>query len=308
MIITVPIKTEKDIATPGPNVLVLGYFDGVHLGHQKLFEIASNIAAEKRQGVALVTFNESPKLTLNQYSPEHLLHILNASERERRLKRAGVESLYLMDFTSRVANMTAQEFIDTYVKEAKADTIVVGFDYTLGSDRKTAEDLKELFHGEVVVVPPVEDEKGKISSTRIRQAILDGDVREAAHLLGTPLPSRGMVVHGNARGRTIGYPTANLVLRDRTYMPADGVYVVDIEVQRQRYRGMASVGKNVTFDGEEPRFEVNIFDFSDDIYGETVIVYWLDRVREMVKFDSVEELVDQLQKDEEIAWNWKDAE
>ncbi|MTV85770.1 bifunctional riboflavin kinase/FAD synthetase, partial [Streptococcus pneumoniae] len=87
-----------------------------------------------------------------------------------RLKRAGVESLYLMDFTSRVANMTAQEFIETYVKEAKADTIVVGFDYTLGSDRKTAEDLKELFHGEVVIVPPVEDEKGKISSTRIRQA------------------------------------------------------------------------------------------------------------------------------------------
>ena len=105
-----------------------------------------------------------------------------------------------------------------------------------------------------------------------------------------------MVVHGNARGRTIGYPTANLVLRDRTYMPADGVYVVDIEVQRQRYRGMASVGKNVTFDGEEPRFEVNIFDFSDDIYGETVMVYWLDRVRDMVKFDSVEELVDQPRK------------
>jgi len=154
----------------------------------------------------------------------------------------------------------------------------------------------------------LEDEKGKISSTRIRQAILDGDVKEVNHLLGTPLPSRGMVVHGNARGRTIGYPTANLVLRDRTYMPADGVYVVDVEVQRQRYRGMASVGKNVTFDGEEPRFEVNIFDFSDDIYGETVMVYWLDRVRDMVKFDSVEELVDQLQKDEEIARNWKDGE
>lgn len=301
MIITVPIKTEKDIATPGPNVLVLGYFDGVHLGHQKLFEIASNIAAEKRQGVALVTFNESPKLTLNQYSPEHLLHILNASERERRLKRAGVESLYLMDFTSRVANMTAQEFIDTYVKEAKADTIVVGFDYTLGSDRKTAEDLKELFHGEVVIVPPVEDEKGKISSTRIRQAILEGDVKEAGKLLGFPLPTRGVVVHGNARGRTIGFPTANLVNLDRTYMPADGVYAVDVEIQRKVYRGMASLGKNETFDGEEERFEVHIFDFSDDIYGETVIVSWLDRIRDMVKFDSVDQLVKQLEEDERIA-------
>ena len=112
-----------------------------------------------------------------------------------------------------------------------------------GSDKKTADELKDYFDGEIIIVPPVEDEKGKISSTRIRQAILDGDVKEVNQLLGTPLPSRGMVVHGNARGRTIGYPTANLVLRDRTYMPADGVYVVDIEVQRQRYRGMASVGK-----------------------------------------------------------------
>ena len=101
--------------------------------------------------------------------------------------------------------------------------IVAGFDYTFGSDQKTAEDLKDYFDGEVIIVPPVEDEKGKISSTRIRQAILDGNVKEAGELLGAPLSSRGMVVHGNARGRTIGYPTANLVLLDRTYMPADGV-------------------------------------------------------------------------------------
>ena len=229
------------------------------------------------------------------------MHILNAEERERKLKRSGVEALYLMDFTSRVANMTAQEFVNIFVKEVKADTIVVGFDYSLGSDRKSAEDLKEIFDGEVVIVPPVEDEKGKISSTRVRQCIVDGNVKEAAQLLGAPLPSRGVVVHGNARGRTIGYPTANLVLLDRTYMPADGVYTVDIEIQRKIYRGMASVGKNVTFDGVEERFEVHIFDFSDDIYGERVTVYWLDRIRDMVKFNSVEQLVDQLESDEKIA-------
>ena len=301
MIITVPIKTEKDIATPGPNVLVLGYFDGIHLGHQKLFDVAGEVASEKQMGVALVTFNESPKLTLNPYSPEHLLHILNAEERERKLKRAGVESLYLMDFTSRVANLTAQEFVNTYVREAKADTIVVGFDYTLGSDRKTAEDLQDIFDGDVIIIPPIEEEKGKISSTRIRKAILEGDVKEARKLLGAPLPTRGVVVHGNARGRTIGYPTANLVLLDRTYMPADGVYSVDIEIQRKIYRGMASVGKNMTLDGEEERFEVHIFDFDADIYGETVKVYWLNRIRDMVKFDHVEDLVNQLDKDASIA-------
>ena len=301
MIVTIPIKTEKDIATPGPTVLVLGYFDGVHVGHQKLFDIAGEIASRKHLSVAVITFNESPKLTLHQYNPEQLLHILNAEERERKLKRSGVEALYLMDFTSRVANMTAQEFVNTFVKEVKADTIVVGFDYSLGSDRKSAEDLKEIFDGEVVIVPPVEDEKGKISSTRVRQCIVDGNVKLAAQLLGAPLPSRGVVVHGNARGRTIGYPTANLVLLDRTYMPADGVYTVDIEIQRKLYRGMASVGKNITFDGEEERFEVNIFDFDEDIYGERVTVYWLDRIRDMVKFNSVDQLVDQLESDEKIA-------
>ena len=152
MIVTIPIKTEKDIATPEPTVLVLGYFDGIHLGHQKLFSIAGKIAEEKRLSVALITFHESPKLTLKPYSPENLLHILNPDERERKFKRAGVENLYLIDFSSRVANMTAHEFVNTFVKEVKADTIVVGFDYSLGSDRKSAEDLKEIFDGEVVVV------------------------------------------------------------------------------------------------------------------------------------------------------------
>ena len=126
-------------------------------------------------------------------------------------------------------------------------------------------------------------------------------MKEARKLLGAPLPTRGVVVHGNARGRTIGFPTANLVNLDRTYMPADGVYAVDVEIQRKVYRGMASLGKNETFDGDEERFEVHIFDFSDDIYGETVIVSWLDRIRDMVKFDSVDQLVKQLEEDEKIA-------
>ena len=273
MIITIPIKNQKDIGTPSDSVVVLGYFDGIHKGHQELFRVANKAARKDLFPIVVMTFNESPKIALEPYHPDLFLHILNPAERERKLKREGVEELYLLDFSSQFASLTA-------------------------------EDLKDYFDGEVIIVPPVEDEKGKISSTRIRQAILDGNVKEAGELLGAPLPSRGMVVHGNARGRTIGYPTANLVLLDRTYMPADGVYVVDVEIQRQKYRAMASVGKNETFDGEEARFEVNIFDFNQDIYGETVMVYWLDRIRDMTKFDSVDQLVDQLKADEEVARNW----
>ena len=304
MITTVPIKNEKDIAVPEKTVLVLGYFDGIHKGHQKLFEVASKASMKDYLPVVVMTFTESPKLALQPYQPELMLHIVNHEEREHKMKWHGVEALFLLDFSSKFASLTAEEFFATYIKAMNAKIIVAGFDYTFGSDQKTAEDLKDYFDGEVIIVPPVEDEKGKISSTRIRQAILDGNVKEAGELLGAPLPSRGMVVHGNARGRTIGYPTANLVLLDRTYMPADGVYVVDVEIQRQKYRAMASVGKNVTFDGEEARFEVNIFDFNQDIYGETVMVYWLDRIRDMTKFDSVDQLVDQLKADEEVARNW----
>lgn len=304
MIITIPIKNQKDIGTPSDSVVVLGYFDGIHKGHQELFRVANKAARKDLLPIVVMTFNESPKITLEPYHPDLFLHILNPSERERKLKREGVEELYLLDFSSQFASLTAEEFFATYIKAMNAKIIVAGFDYTFGSDQKTAEDLKDYFDGEVIIVPPVEDEKGKISSTRIRQAILDGNVKEAGELLGAPLPSRGMVVHGNARGRTIGYPTANLVLLDRTYMPADGVYVVDVEIQRQKYRAMASVGKNETFDGEEARFEVNIFDFNQDIYGETVMVYWLDRIRDMTKFDSVDQLVDQLKADEEVARNW----
>ena len=299
MIITIPIKNQKDIGTPSDSVVVLGYFDGIHKGHQELFRVANKAARKDLLPIVVMTFNESPKIALEPYHP-----ILNPAERERKLKREGVEELYLLDFSSQFASLTAEEFFATYIKAMNAKIIVAGFDYTFGSDQKTAEDLKDYFDGEVIIVPPVEDEKGKISSTRIRQAIVDGNVKEAGELLGAPLPSRGMVVHGNARGRTIGYPTANLVLLDRTYMPADGVYVVDVEIQRQKYRAMASVGKNVTFDGEEARFEVNIFDFNQDIYGETVMVYWLDRIRDMTKFDSVDQLVDQLKADEEVARNW----
>ncbi len=121
-----------------------------------------------------------------------MLHIVNHEEREHKMKWHGVEALFLLDFSSKFASLTGQEFFDTYVRALKPAIIVAGFDYTFGSDKKTADDLKDYFDGEIIIVPPVEDEKGKISSTRIRQAILDGDVKEVNQLLGTPLPTRGM--------------------------------------------------------------------------------------------------------------------
>ena len=302
------INNELEINQKEDTVLVLGYFDGLHKGHQTLFKEARKIATEQGLKIAVLTFPESPKLAFVRYQPELMLHLNHPEERAAHLENLGVDYLYLIDFTSHFSKNTAQEFFDKYVAALKAKAVVAGFDYHFGSDKRKAEELADYFDGQIVIVSSVNQDEEKISSTRIRETIQNGDVAKAHQLLGYPLSTRGIVVHGNARGRTIGYPTANLAPLDRVILPADGVYVVDVEHNGKIYRGMASVGKNVTFEGDELRFEANLFDFAEEIYGDTIRIIWLDKIRDMVKFDGIEELVAQLKSDEEVARNWERSE
>ena len=302
------INNELEINQEEDTVLVLGYFDGLHKGHQTLFKEARKIATEQGLKIAVLTFPESPKLAFVRYQPELMLHLNHPEERAAHLENLGVDYLYLIDFTSHFSKNTAQEFFDKYVAALKAKAVVAGFDYHFGSDKRKAEELADYFEGQIVIVSSVNQDEEKISSTRIRETIQNGDVAKAHQLLGYPLSTRGIVVHGNARGRTIGYPTANLAPLDRVILPADGVYVVDVEHNGKIYRGMASVGKNVTFEGDELRFEANLFDFAEEIYGDTIRIIWLDKIRDMVKFDGIEELVAQLKSDEEVARNWERSE
>ena len=302
------INNELEINQEEDTVLVLGYFDGLHKGHQTLFKEARKIADEQGLKIAVLTFPESPKLAFVRYQPELMLHLNHPEERAAHLENLGVDYLYLIDFTSHFSKNTAQEFFDKYVAALKARAVVAGFDYHFGSDKRKAEELADYFDGQIVIVSSVNQDEEKISSTRIRETIQNGDVAKAHQLLGYPLSTRGIVVHGNARGRTIGYPTANLAPLDRVILPADGVYVVDVEHNGKIYRGMASVGKNVTFEGDELRFEANLFNFAEEIYGDTIRIIWLDKIRDMVKFDGIEELVGQLKSDEEVARNWECSE
>ncbi|WP_312023797.1 bifunctional riboflavin kinase/FAD synthetase [Streptococcus cristatus] len=302
------INNELEINQEEDTVLVLGYFDGLHKGHQTLFKEARKIADEQGLKIAVLTFPESPKLAFVRYQPELMLHLNHPEERAAHLENLGVDYLYLIDFTSHFSKNTAREFFDKYVSALKAKAVVAGFDYHFGSDKRKAEELADYFEGQIVIVSSVNQDEEKISSTRIRETIQNGDVAKAHQLLGYPLSTRGIVVHGNARGRTIGYPTANLAPLDRVILPADGVYVVDVEHNGKIFRGMASVGKNVTFEGDELRFEANLFDFAEEIYGDTIRIIWLDKIRDMVKFDGIEELVAQLKSDEEVARNWECSE
>lgn len=282
-------------------VLVLGYFDGIHLGHRAVFERARKIADERGLSVSLLTFPESPKLAFTRFQPELLLHLTSTDKRYQLMAECGVDKLYLVDFTSGFAAHSPKEFVDKYIKGLGAEVVVTGFDYHFGNSRADVTDLRAMFDGEVVTVEEVQWDGEKVSSTRIRQAVQTGQVDMANALLGYAFSTEGIVVHGDARGRTIGYPTANLAPFERVHLPADGVYVVDVEVEGQMYRGMASVGKNVTFDGTELRLEAHLFGFDRMIYGEKLTIYWLKKIRDMVKFDGIDSLMKQMKEDEEFS-------
>ena len=162
------ITTANQIHLENETVLVLGYFDGLHLGHQELFKKARQIADEKGLKVALLTFPESPKLAFVRYQPELLLHLQSPEDRFQKLNELGVDELFLIDFTTDFASKTAKEFVDQFVKALRARVLIAGFDYSFGSDKKNASDLAVYFDGQVEVISPVLDQGEKISSTRIR--------------------------------------------------------------------------------------------------------------------------------------------
>lgn len=298
------IKDFNELQKEEPTVLVLGYFDGIHLGHKALFERARKVADERGLTVTVLTFPESPRLAFSRFTPELLLHLTSQEQRYLLLEKNGVDQLVMTLFTSEFASNTPAEFIERYVKGLNAQALVAGFDYHFGNCRADVQDLMELFDGQVEIVSEVSLSGEKVSSTRIRQAIQSGDVSLANQLLGYPFMTEGIVVHGDARGRTIGYPTANLAPFDRVHLPSEGVYVADVEIDGKRYRAMTSVGKNVTFDGTELRIEAHIFGFDRFIYGEKMTIFWLEKIRDMVKFDGIESLMEQMKSDENYALHW----
>ncbi|MGQ7457835.1 bifunctional riboflavin kinase/FAD synthetase [Streptococcus parasuis] len=298
------IKDFNELQKEEPTVLVLGYFDGIHLGHKALFERARKVADERGLTVTVLTYPESPRLAFSRFTPELLLHLTSQEQRYLLLEKNGVDQLVMTLFTSEFASNTPAEFIERYVKGLNAQALVAGFDYHFGNCRADVQDLMELFDGQVEIVSEVSLSGEKVSSTRIRQAIQSGDVSLANQLLGYPFMTEGIVVHGDARGRTIGYPTANLAPFDRVHLPSEGVYVAEVEVDGKRYRAMTSVGKNVTFDGTELRIEAHIFGFDRFIYGEKMTIFWLEKIRDMVKFDGIEGLMEQMKSDESYALHW----
>lgn len=293
---------QKESIPSEPVVLVLGFFDGVHRGHRAVISKAKNLAEEKQAKLALMTFNQHPSIVFQKVNPEKITYLSTIKRKEEFMADLGVDYLYEVDFTAAFASLSPQDFVDQYIVGLNAVTVVAGFDYTYGKKEVASmEHLPGYAAGrfEVVEVGKVTAETEKISSTRIRKALKDGEVAEANHLLGYVYQTPGLVIHGDARGRTLGYPTANIDVPSDMALPKVGVYAVRLKVNDTWYDGMASIGYNITFEANRNlSVEVNIFDFNSSIYGEKVAVEWHDYIREEKKFTSVEALIQQLEQDE----------
>ncbi|MDN6195569.1 MAG: riboflavin biosynthesis protein RibF [Atopostipes suicloacalis] len=283
-------------------VLILGYFDGIHIAHQHLIKEGIRIGRERNLKVALMTFNRRPKIIYEKIPEGDYDNLTQFKQKVRHLENLGIDILYKVFFNSEFGNISPEDFVEHYIVKWNAKVVVAGYDYTYGKPELASINHLPLHaKGRFEVIKIGEEKKaGKtISSTQIRNYIKAGKMEEANQMLGYFYETLGFVIRGDARGRELGYPTANIYSHPYTLLPKNGIYAVYFIVKGERYSGMASIGYNVTFKDEKKlSVEVNIFDFDDQIYGDDVKIEWVSYLRSEKKFHSKEELIEQLNKDE----------
>ena len=286
--------------------MAFGFFDGMHRGHSKVFEALDIRAKEKNLKKAVTTFDPHPSVVLN---PERKRtdYLTPLSDKLEMIEQHDIDYCIVINFSSRFANVTAEEFIKDYIINNHVKEVVAGFDFTFGKFGKgNMAVLNEIDEFNTTIVGKLDLDSEKISTTSIRQALHEGNLQKANDELGYLYRIKGTVVQGEKRGRTIGFPTANVQPSDDYVLPKKGVYAVSIEIgaEHKIYRGVANVGVKPTFHDPskaEVVIEVNIFDFEENIYGERVIVYWHHYLRPEVKFDGIDALVSQMNDDKERA-------
>lgn len=281
----------------------IGNFDGVHLGHRSVIDLARSKAVDLNAPLGVVTFEPHPRQYFAPNAPT--FRLMNAEARAHRLEKLGVERLYELNFNAALSGLTAEDFArQVIVQGFGLKHVVVGADFYFGKGRSgNAETLVELGRDlgfGVTVAPLIADEQGEFSSTSIRRALSDGQPEDAARMLGHWHRIEGPVISGDQRGRDLGYPTANLAI-DGLHPPKFGIYAVLVDVlegpHKGHYHGAASIGLRPTFGGEHPNLEVYIFDFSGDIYGADISVALVAYQRPELKFDSLAALIAQIDAD-----------
>ena len=294
----------KDLTENKNTILTLGTFDGIHPGHLKIIDKLVNCSKEKDCRNVVITFHPHPRTVLS--SDNEVKMLTTQEERKNLLEKHGVENFLTINFTKEFASLTAEEFIYDYlVNGIGLSEIVLGHDHHFGKGRGgNVELLKKIGAAENFSVTTVDafyinDEV--VSSTKIRNALIEGDLKKANILLGRNYSFSGTVIGGDKRGRELGFPTANIKLSSQEkLLPAIGIYAVRVLLNNEKHIGLLSIGKRPTFyNAGELVTEVYIYNFNREIYDEVVTIELVERLRGEEKFNSAEELISQMNKDKE---------
>ncbi|MGJ1204529.1 bifunctional riboflavin kinase/FAD synthetase [Sphingobacterium lactis] len=301
-------------------IVTIGTFDGVHVGHQKILNKVTELAKDNTGETVLLTFFPHPRLIINP-DDDSLRLINDIEEKVERLAISGLDHLIITPFTRDFSNQTPEEYIsNVLVNKIGCKKIVIGYDHHFGKDRKgTIKDLihyAQIFDYGVDEIPEQDIEDVAVSSTRIRESLIKGDITTANKYLGYPFELTGTVIKGDQIGREIGFPTANLhVHESHKLIPAYGIYAVEVEIYPRTTeivtgdyiqpaperiaKGMCYIGTRPTVDGMNRKIEVNLLDFNDDLYSKTIRVKFLEFIRHDQWFESLELMQEQIKKDEE---------
>jgi riboflavin kinase/FMN adenylyltransferase len=283
-------------------IVTIGTFDGVHYGHQKIIKRLCELAKMSGGESVILTFFPHPRMIIDPEN-QSLKMINTIKEKTEILANLGVDHLIITPFTRDFSNLCAAD----YIQHILVDTIgtkhlIVGYDHRFGKDRqggmKELADFAKIYDFSLEEIPEQDINDVAVSSTKIRTALLEGDVSLAATFLGYHFAISGPVIKGDKIGRTIGFPTANIFVEE-TYklIPGDGIYAVTVEMKLKTYKGMAYIGQRPTINGMTRNIEVNIFDFNEEIYGQTIKMNFLKFLRHDVKFTGLAALKDQLHQD-----------
>jgi riboflavin kinase / FMN adenylyltransferase len=287
-------------------IVTTGTFDGVHVGHQTLIKRVKEIANKTGGETILITFFPHPRMVL--YPDDDNIKLINTQEEKiLLLEKYGIDHLLIIPFTKEFSRLSSLDFVrNILVNKIGTKKLVIGYNHHFGRNREgTFEHLKEfgpLYGFDVEEIPAQDIDNINVSSTKIRQALLSGDITTANNYLGHPYTISGKVVEGDKIGRQIGFPTANIQIAEKyKLIPAKGVYAVDVFVLEKRYKGMLYIGNRPVLNNNSETIEVNIFDFNENIYHQRINIEFKERIRDEEKFSNLEELKNQLEKDKQIA-------
>ena len=278
-------------------VVLIGNFDGIHLGHQKLISKAKKIAEQKKQKLVLITFNPHPREIINNIEMDL---ILPYKEKKLLLKNYGVDKIDEIKFTNKLSKLSAEEFAKEYIYKAhNPSDIVIGKNFKFGHKaRGDAKLLKDSLSKKVKVhsIDIKRLDSLVISSSEIKKLISKGSIEKVNKLLGRNYHISGKVIHGEKRGRLIGFPTTNLST-EWNFLPKKGVYVSKVVISDKSYQSITNIGVRPTFNANSLQIESHIFDFNKNVYGKKIKIYFLARIRSEKKFETVEKLIENITKD-----------